>query len=667
MKRFFEKIINFAQINKGGKYFIITFSGLFLVFVYFYIFYKLPTPYSLKNYNIVPLATHILDRNNKLLYKIFKDEKRTPVKIEGLPEYIAQATIATEDKDFLRHGGISIFGGIFRAIKDTLLKKQLQGGSTITQQLVKSALLTPERTIRRKIKEIILALWTERIYSKVEILQMYLNQVPYGGSSYGIEEASKTYFGKSAKDLNLSEAALLAGLPQAPSLYSPYANPDLAKSRRNTVLKNMLEQKYIDKDQYDKAISSSIRVTSPQTTIKAPHFVFYVKNDLVENYGIRSAEEGGLNVKTSLDLDLQEVVENILTEEINKIRNLNVTNGAILVTKPSTGEILAMAGSVNYFSETYGAYNVTTALRQPGSSIKPLMYSLALENQYTPATIINDSPVVFNIPGGRPYRPVNYDGKFHGRIPLRYALANSYNVPAVKVLNSLGVDNFVQHAREMGITTWDDSSRFGLSLTLGGGEVKMTDMATAFGGFANQGIKQDLTPIISVKDSSDEEVFENRNHSKRVLDPGISFIISDILSDNVARAYAFGRGSTLEIPGFKVAVKTGTTNDKKDNWTIGYTPEYLVVVWVGNNDNTPMNQFLTSGITGASPIWNRVMTYLLTQYSSRNTWYEKPINITDKLCYGGRIEYFISGKDKVSCVNQPIVSITPTPTPEPQQ
>ena len=322
-----------------------------------------------------------------------------------------------------------------------------------------------------------------------------------------------------------------------------------------------------------------------------------------------------------------------------------------------------MVGSVDYFSDLNGAFNVTTALRQPGSSIKPLMYSLALEGSYTAASIIDDSPIVFDIPGSKPYKPVNYDGKFHGRVPLRYALANSYNVPAVKVLNSLGVDNFVNHAREMGITTWNDSSRFGLSLTLGGGEVKMVDMARAFGVFANQGIQQDLSPILEVRNSADELIYERSNHSKRNLDPGVSYIISDILSDNVARSFAFGRGSTLEIPGYKVAVKTGTTDDKKDNGTIGYTPEYLVVVWVGNNNNSPMNPFLTSGITGASPIWNRVMTHLLTKYSTRNTWFEKPVNVIEKSCYGGRKEYFISGTDRVDCARLPIVSVTPTPTP----
>ena len=624
---------------------------------------SLPSPENIGKINY-SLTTHIYDRNSKLLYDIYHGQNRTPVKLNELSKYVYQAAIAVEDKDFFKHNGISPLGGIIRAAKETILKKQLQGGSTITQQLVKSALLTPERTIRRKIKEIILALWTERMYTKNEILEMYLNQVPYGGSSYGIEEASKTYFSKSSKNLNLSEAALLAGLPQAPSLYSPFSNPTLAKTRRNQVLKNMLEEKFITNEQYEKAIKSPLNVSSPKTTIKAPHFVFYVKNILEKEYGIRTVEEGGLKVTTTLDLDIQEKSEEIIAEEMESIKGYNVSNAASLVTRPSTGEILAMVGSVDYFSQPSGAYNVTTALRQPGSSIKPVMYSLALQSNFTPASIIDDTPISFNIPGAKPYKPVNYDGKFHGRLTLRYALANSFNVPAVKVLNSVGVNNFIEHAKKLGIDTWTDPSRYGLSLTLGGGEVKMTDMAEAFGVFANLGRKKDVSALLKVENTVNNTVVESDLRSRRVLDSGVSYIISDILSDNSARAIAFGRGSSLEIPGYRVAVKTGTTDEKKDNWTIGYTPEFLVVVWVGNNNNTPMNPFLTSGITGASPIWNKVMTLLLKKYSTKNTWFEKPDNVIEKVCYGGRKEYFIRGTENlVNCLTPPIITITPTPTP----
>ena len=629
-----------------------------------YLFVKnLPSPANIGKVNY-SLTTHIFDRNGNLLYEIYRDQNRTPIKLTDLPDYVIKATIAAEDKDFYFHRGISLFGGIFRAIKDMISHKGLQGGSTITQQLVKTSLLSPERTLDRKIKEIILALWAERIFSKDQILEMYLNQVPYGGAAYGIEEAAKIYFGKSAKDLNLEEAATLAGLPQAPSIYSPQSNPQAAEARRNSVLKSMYEQRVIDKKTYEEAVKKKLVVNLPQTTIKAPHFVFYVRQQLEDIFGIKQIEEGGLKVTTTLDLAIQKEAEKILKEEIEKLKDLNVTNGAILVTRPATGEILAMVGSVDYFTSASGAFNVTTALRQPGSSIKPLMYSLALEKGYTAATILDDSPVVFNIAGSEAYRPVNYDGKFHGKVPLRFALANSYNVPAVRTLATLGVENFINQAKKMGISTWTDKDRYGLSLTLGGGEVKMTDMAEAFGVLASEGKKTPLKSWIKIEDVVGRKLAQFELNQTQVIDKGIAYIISDILADNFARTWAFGTHSALEIPGYKVAVKTGTTNDKKDNWTIGYTPEFLVAVWVGNNDNTPMNPYLTSGITGAAPIWNRVMSYLLKNYGSGPAWYPQPEDVVTRDCYFGRKEYFIRGtENKVSC-QSPVLNQTPSPTPQ---
>lgn len=649
------------------RYFLLG-SIVTIILVLFYQGYlfvrNLPNPATIGKINY-PLSSHIYDRNGKLLYEIFREQNRTPVLLRDLPPHIYQATIAIEDKDFYEHKGISLIGGIVRAIKDTFIEKNLQGGSTITQQLVKSALLTPERTVQRKIKEIILALWAEQLFSKDKILEMYLNQVPYGGSSYGIEEAAKVYFGKSAKELSLEESALLAGLPQAPSVYSPHVNPALALERRNEVLRAMRKQRFINQEQFEKALATGIEVVPPKTSIRAPHFVFYAKSDLESLYGTKAVEEGGFRVTTSLDLDIQEEAEKILREELNKIQNLNVTNGAILITRPSTGEILAMVGSVDYFEQPSGAFNVTTALRQPGSSVKPIMYSLALQKNYTAASIIDDLPVVFSIAGSEVYKPVNYDGKFHGKIPLRYALANSYNVPAVKVLSTVGVQNFISYASKMGITTWRDSQRYGLSLTLGGGEVTMLDMAEAFGVFANAGYKTDLTSFIKVEDAGGSVIREMSAYKLRVLSEGISYIISDILSDNFARQWAFGPQSAIVIPGYQVAVKTGTTNDKKDNWTIGYTPDFLVAVWVGNNDNTPMNPYLTSGITGAAPIWNRVMSFVLKKYSSGNRWFTKPEDIVEIACYFGRKEYFLKGTEKSASCAEQLFGTTPTPTPNP--
>jgi 1A family penicillin-binding protein len=607
---------------------------------------QLPSPQNIGKTNF-PLSSHIYDRNNVLLYEIYSSENRTPVKLSNIPNHISQATIAIEDKDFFKHAGISPISGILRALKDTYKTQELQGGSTITQQLVKSALLTPERTIQRKFKEMILAIWAERIYSKEEILEMYLNQVPYGGSSYGVEEASKTFFGKSAKDINLEEAALLAGLPRAPSIYSPYINPELARQRRDQVLRNMYEQKFITEEEKRKAQSSPLHVIPPRTDIKAPHFVFYAKSELEKQFGIKQVEEGGLRIQTSLDLDIQREAQQIVQEEVEKLQGMNISNAAVLVTNPATGEILAMVGSTDYFKQPSGSYNVTTALRQPGSTIKPVMYSLALQNGgYTAATTIDDKPVVYKIEGSEPYKPVNYDNKYRGPVTLRFALSNSLNIPAVKVLESVGVQNFANHAQRMGIDTWTDPSRFGLSLTLGGVEVRMTDMAEAFGVFANMGYRKDLVYLKDVEDRNNDSIYSPNEAKTQVLNEGVAFIISDILSDNKTREAAFGPNSALVIPDNKVAVKTGTTNDVKDNWTIGFTQEFLVASWVGNNDNTPMNRNLVSGITGAAPIWNRVMTYLVENKSSNpGQPFPVPGNIVTRECMG-RTEYFIAGTEQ---------------------
>jgi 1A family penicillin-binding protein len=662
---FFPFYLLKLSVTTSFKYFYIGFFVcLLIIFVHqSYAFVRtLPSPQNIGKVNY-PLTTILYDRNGKLLYEIYRDQNRTPIELKNLPKHVYQAAIAIEDKDFYRHNGVSFFSGILRAAKEIVLTKKIQGGSTITQQLVKTALLSPERTLERKLKEMFLAMWAERLYTKDQILQMYLNQVPYGGSAYGIEEAAKIYFGKSANQLTISEAALLAGLPQAPSTYSPHVDPQLAMRRRNDVLREMKNQGYIDEKQFKIALADNPNVLPIANNLKAPHFVFYVKDQLEQQYGIQQVEEGGLRVTTTLDLDIQEEAEKILREEIDKARNLNVTNGAILVTRPSTGEILAMAGSVDYYASPSGAFNVTTAKRQPGSSIKPLVYAMALEKNFTAATLIDDSPVVFNIPGSEPYRPLNYDNRFHGKVSFRYALANSYNIPAVKLIQALGVDKFIYYARRLGITTWNDISRYGLSLSLGGGEVKMVDMAEAFGVFATMGNKVDLTGIARLQNTNKEVLDELQPRPYKVMDEGIAYIMSDVLSDNVARQWAFGPRSFLEIPGYKVAVKTGTTNDKKDNWTIGYTPEFVVVVWVGNNDNTPMHPYLSSGVTGAAPIWNRMMTYLLQNKSENNpekAWFTQPESVVQKSCGYGKNEVFLRGTENtVSCFAPS--STAPTP------
>lgn len=597
---------------------------LFVILSYVFILRDLPSPTKLGEYDI-PLSTKIYDRNKELLYDIYAEENRTPVKLADIPKYVREATIAIEDKDFYKHQGVNPVGGLLRAAIATLTGRQLQGGSTITQQLVKSALLTPERSIIRKTKEIILAFWVEILYPKDKILEMYLNQVPYGGTAWGIETASEKYFGKNVKDLTLAEAALLAGLPQAPTLYSPFgAHPDLAIRRQAEVLRRMVEDGYITQKEADAAKKQPLNFVA-EPDIRAPHFVMYVKEQLVEKYGERMVERGGLKVYTTLDAELQDYAQATVASEVAKLAGMRVSNAAALITRPATGEILAMVGSRDYFASPSGSYNVTTALRQPGSSIKPINYAIGIEKRIvTPSTMFLDIPTCFASVNQPNYCPKNYDGTYHGPVQLRFALGNSFNIPAVKMLYLNTVQDMVASASAFGLTTLKDPKNYGLSLTLGGGEVRMVDMATAFSVFANGGIRKDLVSILKVVDKNGNVLFEHKDPNldkdvpsqllisgDRVVSPETAFLISHILLDNNARSQAFGPNSSLVIPGKAVSVKTGTTDDLRDNWTIGFTPQYLVATWVGNNDNSPMNRALVSGITGAAPIWNKLMSHVL--------------------------------------------------------
>ena len=643
---------------------LVTGMFLFIPYTAYQWLQALPNPYLLSHRDL-EVTTKIFDRNGILLYEIYADQNRTPLALGDIPEYVKSATIAMEDKDFYQHQGFSL-KGILRAIIQTKFNGQLQGGSTITQQLIKSSLLSPEQTIARKIKEILLAFWAERIYSKNQILEMYLNQVPYGGTAWGIEAASQTYFGKSAKNLSLGEASVLAGLPAAPSEYSPFGNhPERAYQRQKEVLRRMVEDGYITRDQAQGALGEKLTFASPKIPIRAPHFVLYVKDLLERRYGPRLVERGGLRITTSLDITIQEKTQDILRSHIASLTNLRVGNGAALVTNPKTGEILAMVGSKDYFNLLdQGNVNVTTSLRPPGSSIKVVNYAAALENGFTAGTLLDDSPIVYKIPGSESYAPVNYDGKFHGTTPLRYALGNSYNIPAVKTLAKIGVHTMIEKGRRMGIESWEDESRYGLSLTLGGGEVTILDMARVFGTLANGGKQEDLLPILEVTDYTGRSIEKNMPKTPvAAVKPEIAWILSNILSDNIARTAAFGPDSALVIPGKTVSVKTGTSNDKRDNWTVGFTPSYVVAVWVGNNDNSPMDPLLTSGITGAAPIWHDVMLELLKD--KQDDVPIKPDTVIAIPCYYGRIEYFIQETQPAFGRCAPIPSPTPSPTPKP--
>lgn len=555
----------------------------------------------------------IYDRNGNFLYEIFADKRRTSVKLQEVPKQVIQATLAIEDNNFYKHHGFDM-RGILRGLYRTAIEKRLQGGSTITQQLVKNGLLTPERTWKRKVKEAVLTVATEIMYSKEEILEMYFNQTPYGGTIWGISAAAKGIFNKELKDLTLAESAMLAGLPGSPTKYSPFVHPDAAKQRQELVLKRMEELKYITSEEAETARKEIMNYYVSKSNINAPHFVFYVREKLAEKYGAKVVNEGGLRVTTTLDLEIQKYAQETVATEIGKLVKSNVTNGAVLVTNPKSGEILAMVGSKDYFSNDIdGKYNVTTALRQPGSSIKPLNYAVGIETgKVTAASIFEDGPTCFEIENQKNYCPTNYGGAYYGIQTLRNSLGNSLNIAAVKMLKMNGLQTFVASASAMGITTFNNASDYGLSLTLGGGEVMMTDMATAFGVLANQGVRQDLVSILKVVDKNGKTLEEaSYVPGERVISRETSYIISHILSDDGARSMVFGRGSMLNIKGHpEVAVKTGTTNDLRDNWTIGYTQDYVTTVWVGNNDNSRMRG-IASGTTGASPIWSKIMTNLL--------------------------------------------------------
>lgn len=640
--------------------------GLFILFValvggflilYYFILRDLPSPTRLVKNNRAQ-STQIYDRHGTLLYTIYNSHNQTFTPLSKIPLSMQEATIAIEDKDFYHHGAVD-FRGMARALYSIIFKKQLQGGSTLTQQLVKTSLLTPDRTIQRKVREVILSFVTEMMYSKKDILEMYLNQVPYGGTAYGVSSAARTYFGKSANQLDLAESAYLAGLPESPSTFSPYGSrPELGKDRQVEILKKMHTQGYISEKQEQEASQEPLHFAKITNPIKAPHFVFYVKDLLVKKYGLEKVEQGGLKVYTTLDLPIQNFAQQTVASQVAQLTSYRVGNGAVVVTQPGTGEILAMVGSKNYFDPEHGNVNATLSQLQPGSSIKPINYATGLSKGYTAATPFIDEAICFPDPGHAPYCPHNYDHKFHGPVQMRQALGNSFNIPAVEMLKLNGVDAMIATASAMGIDTFTDPRRYGLSLTLGGGDVTMLGMATAYGVFANQGYRVDLHPILKVTDNTGRVLEQYVPPSSpifgtKVLDPGIAFIMTDMLSDNNARLQEFGPNSALRINDKKIAVKTGTTNDIRDNWTIGYTPQYVVTVWVGNFDHSPMAG-IASGITGAAPIWHIIMDHLVTD-EQIIAWPSQPADVIRRaICSpsgllpsaagcNARNEYFIKG------------------------
>ncbi len=578
--------------------------GLFILTTLLFAVYSkdLPTPGKIKKL-FSPESTRIMDREGNLLFDVHGEERRFVLKQEEIPQSVKDATIAIEDKDFYQHFGFDVRGLIRGIILKPLSGEGFQGGSTLTQQFVKNALLSPKRTITRKVKELILAIEMEIMFSKEQILTFYLNEIPYGANAYGIEAASKTYFDKSAKDLTLAQAALLAALPQAPTRLSPYGQrrAELLK-RKDAVLKKMAEQGYISEVQRDQAQGQALTFVPRREQIGAPHFSLWVRELLVEEFGEREVLEGGMKVTTTLDPKVQEAAVKAISANVDRIKGFGATNAALAGVDPKTGQVLAMVGSIDYFDvENEGNFNVAIAERQPGSSFKPFAYATAFKNKYNPAYVLWDVPTDFGN-----YAPQNYDARTRGPITMRGALANSLNIPAVKTLALAGIDNVIDQAHAMGITTLNDRSRYGLSLVLGGGEVKPLDMASAFGVFGVEGVRNPMTPFLKIEDRNGNVLKEYKQDEKRVLDENIAYQISHILSDNGARSAVFGSGGPLAFTNRAVAVKTGTTQSYRDAWTVGYTPSLSAAVWVGRNDNTPMEN-RADGSVIAAPIFRRFM------------------------------------------------------------
>lgn len=635
-----------------------------IVLTFLFVWYgrNLPEPGQLTERDM-KLSTKIYDRNKKLLYAVYSDENRTYVPLDKIPLALQDATVSIEDKTFYQHGGIDPFGYL-RIVKNFITKGQITGGSGITQQLVKNVFFSSERTIKRKIKEFIMSKLVEKKYSKKQILEMYLNEAPYGGTAWGVQAASQQYFGKDVSKLNLLESAILAGLPQSPSYYSPYGvYPKAYVGRTEDVLRRMREDGKITQAQYDQTMKDlkKLKFESFSPKFKAPHFVMYVKSLLEDQFGAATVESGGLSVYTTLDLSLQDDAQKIVKDEVDKQKNLKVGNGAAVILDAKNREILAMIGSKDYFAKDYdGNVNVNLSLRQPGSSIKPLTYAQLLAKGYTASSILMDLKTHFPVDGQADYVPQNYLGNFRGMMQLRFALGNSQNIPAVKAMGIVGLKNFLTTADNLGLhnlaPTSENLSKYGLALTLGGGEVRPLDLINAFAVFPDKGNYKSPIAIDKVVDATGKTVFQNQENrvGKRVFSEEVSYIISHILSDDIARKDVFGAGSYLVIPGHTVAVKTGTTDNKKDNWTIGFTPSYVAGVWVGNNDGSAMSPYVESGASGSSIIWNRIMSRILKNV--KNEDFAKPQNVnaveidafSGGPVHGGdskRTEYFVKGTE----------------------
>ncbi len=596
--------------------------------------FKIPDLQAISDRRVTE-STKIYDRTGEiLLYDLHKDTKRTIVPFSNISHYAKNAIVAIEDAEFYEHNGVKPIAFLRSIIVNLKSMSFSQGGSTLTQQVVKNSILTNEKKITRKLKEWVLAYKLEQIMSKEEILSLYLNEAPYGGNIYGIEEASIAFFGKNSIDLDLVESAYLAAIPKAPTFYSPYGNNrDKLEERKNLVLSQMLKNGFISEKEFLSGSKTKIEFKPrSETGILAPHFVMFIKEYLEEKYGKQVAEEG-YKVTTSLDYGLQVKAQKIVNKyALENTEKFNAENGAIVAIEAQTGQILVMVGSRDYFDEEIdGNFNITLAHRQPGSAFKPFVYATAFNKGYTPETIVFDLETEFSTecnPDGTPikeededkcYHPVNYDGVYRGPVSLRNALAQSINIPAIKTLYLTGLNDSLQTAKDLGIQSLIDVNQYGLTLVLGGGEVSLLDITTAYSVFANEGVANKYSSILKIE--KEGVIIEKFNATpKKVLPKQTALMISDVLSDNKARTPAFGTRSPLYFGGRDVASKTGTTNDYRDAWIIGYTPEIAVGAWAGNNDNSPMEKKVAGFVV--APMWHEFVEEVLQKYPDKK--FEKP-------------------------------------------
>lgn len=639
-KRKYQRKIYQKKENKIWSVFkFFFFSILFFIlgtFILFFYFAKdLPRPEIFTERQLAQ-STKIYDRTGQvLLYEIYGEEKRTWVSLKNIPEYLKQAVIVAEDSNFYHHFGVDL-KGIARAILvDLKIGEALYGGSTIPQQLIRSTFLSVEKTAERKTREIILALELDRRYSKDQILEWYLNQVPFGQNAYGVEAASQTYFNKSVSEISLSEAATLAALIRAPSRLSPYGeNKNELLIRKDYILNRLVAEGYLKKEEAEKIKTEEIKFVEKPIQIKAPYFTLWVKQNLEEKYGEDFLRGRGLKVYTSLDYELQKITEEVVKKGVERNKIYNAYNAGLVTIDPKTGQILAMTvGTGDYYAPAYPEgcisgvnclfdpkFNVVVGTekspgRQPGSALKPFVYATAFKKEYDDKYIVIDELTNFGVWGGKEYIPRNYDGLFRGPVTLRQALAQSLNVPSVKVLlNLAGLEDSIKTAQDSGITTLKPP--YGPSIVLGGWEVRLLELTSAYGVFAQDGLKTPLVSILKIEDSAGNIIEENKKTKIRILESNVARLINDILSDNEARAPIFGSRSSLYLENYQVAAKTGTTENYRDGWTIGYTPSIVVGVWVGNNDNTPMEK--EPGVVLAGPIFHDLMERILPKYPKEN-------------------------------------------------